>query len=658
MQTVTREQLLALDNFAILHQAAAAGMTVREEDLFVNYAEIDLELEKKEDRMVQETKTQISAAVGSWIEKAEDLRDLDPEESGLAEILHKQILAHVKSVWSYGSKEAEKELKRMEFAKNGETDLISLFAAGTGIIGDDSTDDDAFEWYDQYTRKLAATAQQDLYIRCQPLILEALDKGMVGQALTQMIMDNFARYGEARADIIARTESSKAFNWGRRSRFDQSAALAGYRYSAIMDQRTTEICKALHDASWEKGNPDLDHNTPPNHFRCRSILVPIHKYKDWTFRDPDLSNLSPKDLEMLEKFKDADFYPKPSTVRPDATASPQKKAAATKKKKAASATPAAAPPAPPAPPAPKPKAAPKKKAAAADPGDPGIPLNVTLTAEDKKAVENFRKLADGLKIGDDPKHRKKVMEELASRIGLDKGIVKSTKGSSAGHVAWRMGAKGEINVMEFAYKQDDNSHDPSKWSTMLHEFYHLNYAGLITDRNKIGADNWVRIEETFTEVTSKYMMKLLGLNDSAALSYPAHLMDTLPKLRRLPEFKECKTLDDFGAKMLKYRFGDTSKTAQWEPIYDQLKGMSINKNNYYEHYRDYVMANKEEITQQIYDGIYHPKTKALGETRLKQIISQGIDDGWKVMKNTNGEIWEQSVICAVRALGIGYKKTQ
>lgn len=315
MQTIDRDSLLALDNLAIIYRAAAAGMKVYPEDQFVNYAEIDLELEDREDQMVQKVKDQIKEAAAAWLKKINDPGDLDPDDLDLKTILKKEILDHIESVWKYGQGEADKELKKMNVASNGE---VQVFASGSQSDMD-GTWNDAYDWYDQYADRLAASGQSALFIRMQPLILEAIDQGIVRSALADMLAADFARYGAVRADIIARTESSKAFNWGRRYRFDQSPSLGGYRYSAIMDERTTPICKGLHGSSWEKGDPALNGYTPPNHYRCRSILVPISKYKDWTWQDPDLSQLSDKDREMLEKFKDSSFYPLPSSIRAAAT---------------------------------------------------------------------------------------------------------------------------------------------------------------------------------------------------------------------------------------------------------------------------------------------------------------------------------------------------
>lgn len=52
-------------------------------------------------------------------------------------------------------------------------------------------------------------------------------------------------------------------------------AIWGYRYSAILDSRTTELCRSLDNWIAPKDEPAIKTFAPPNHFRCRSVLVPV-----------------------------------------------------------------------------------------------------------------------------------------------------------------------------------------------------------------------------------------------------------------------------------------------------------------------------------------------------------------------------------------------
>jgi len=70
----------------------------------------------------------------------------------------------------------------------------------------------------------------------------------------------------------------EALNWGRKVTFDKyNDVIFAYRYSAVLDNRTTEYCSNLDGKVFQITDPDFYMVTPPNHFGCRSIWVAILK---------------------------------------------------------------------------------------------------------------------------------------------------------------------------------------------------------------------------------------------------------------------------------------------------------------------------------------------------------------------------------------------
>lgn len=51
--------------------------------------------------------------------------------------------------------------------------------------------------------------------------------------------------------------------------------LDGIRYSAVLDSRTTPVCRYLHERIFRPEDIQLTGLIPPNHFNCRSLVVPI-----------------------------------------------------------------------------------------------------------------------------------------------------------------------------------------------------------------------------------------------------------------------------------------------------------------------------------------------------------------------------------------------
>lgn len=98
-------------------------------------------------------------------------------------------------------------------------------------------------------------------------VLDRLDTGIFSNSLVSI-----ERY--------SRTKSTEIMNRARVEEFTQSKAVDGFQYSAILDDRTTPICRGLHGKKFKLGTEPI----PPMHFNCRSILVPITIFEEF---EPD-----------------------------------------------------------------------------------------------------------------------------------------------------------------------------------------------------------------------------------------------------------------------------------------------------------------------------------------------------------------------------------
>lgn len=81
-----------------------------------------------------------------------------------------------------------------------------------------------------------------------------------------------------RLETIVRTNTTEAYNHGRLTTFVDPEVLPfvdWIRYSAILDTRTTEVCRYLHMKLFRPEASALEELLPPNHFNCRSIVVPV-----------------------------------------------------------------------------------------------------------------------------------------------------------------------------------------------------------------------------------------------------------------------------------------------------------------------------------------------------------------------------------------------
>lgn len=86
----------------------------------------------------------------------------------------------------------------------------------------------------------------------------------------------FAR--PSRLETIVRTVTTEAYNQGRLVMARQPGMrqlVPAMQYSAVLDSRTTPTCRFLHGRIFRTDDPELDRLTPPNHYACRSILLPV-----------------------------------------------------------------------------------------------------------------------------------------------------------------------------------------------------------------------------------------------------------------------------------------------------------------------------------------------------------------------------------------------
>lgn len=112
-------------------------------------------------------------------------------------------------------------------------------------------------------------------------ILEAIRDGKPLSAVIDMMDEDDMQSALASIERYSRTKFTEVMNKGRLESFKDSGVVAAYQYSAILDDRVSEICAGLHGKIFKDG----DEPVPPMHFNCRSLLVPITKYESFEADD-------------------------------------------------------------------------------------------------------------------------------------------------------------------------------------------------------------------------------------------------------------------------------------------------------------------------------------------------------------------------------------
>jgi SPP1 gp7 family putative phage head morphogenesis protein len=90
-----------------------------------------------------------------------------------------------------------------------------------------------------------------------------------------------------RIETIVRTNNGSAMNLARTTLFNREefkGFIEAFEYSAVLDDRVTDICESLNGRIMK----DWGQYTPPNHFNCRSILVPVTILDEWSGKEDEI----------------------------------------------------------------------------------------------------------------------------------------------------------------------------------------------------------------------------------------------------------------------------------------------------------------------------------------------------------------------------------
>ena len=144
---------------------------------------------------------------------------------------------------------------------------------------------EAIDWLEDYVPVLAGNLQNSVLEGVREVIRNSLQVGSTLQERMKALRESapdFSRMTDARIESIARTEITRADTLGRLSSMKSNDDVIGVEFSAVMDDRTTEICQSRHGLVMRLDDPRLPENTPPLHVRCRSLLLSctVYEYPD------------------------------------------------------------------------------------------------------------------------------------------------------------------------------------------------------------------------------------------------------------------------------------------------------------------------------------------------------------------------------------------
>lgn len=131
--------------------------------------------------------------------------------------------------------------------------------------------------------------------RAKNVVMNGIKAGLGEGEIVKRIKDDVREASETWLQTVIRTKTTEIYNSARKTYWETDKLakelVSAYEYSAIIDDRTSDVCRELDGKIFEKGE-FIDKVTPPLHFSCRSILVPVTRFEDYTpAAEPSIDSL-------------------------------------------------------------------------------------------------------------------------------------------------------------------------------------------------------------------------------------------------------------------------------------------------------------------------------------------------------------------------------
>ena len=255
-----------------------------EYDKKVDYKAVEGQLDGSHQKLIQTLQPIVREVWNDLADQVEKKKILEKKKIDRIDDLKvknlKKIQTELKSsfrdFWKQSSITANNELFKVNFTENLLTDeVLALLEKETfAFVGD-------------WEYKVTAQARQAL--------TNALKDGMPLSAVVDMYTSEGVKDSLVSLERFSRTKHTEVMNNARLETFQKSEVVSAYQYSAIMDDRTSPICEYLHGKIFKAGTEPV----PPMHFNCRSLLVPITRFEEYT---PDKINMDKADKLIGEGF--------------------------------------------------------------------------------------------------------------------------------------------------------------------------------------------------------------------------------------------------------------------------------------------------------------------------------------------------------------------
>ena len=155
-----------------------------------------------------------------------------------------------------------------------------------------------------------------------------------------------------------------------------------------------------------------------------------------------------------------------------------------------------------------------------------------------------------------------------------------------------------------------------------HEVFHLARNGKECHKDELVNRRYHEMEETMAEVSASAMTKNVGI-DGKSLAYSDEIVRILPRLKKSEEYKDCKTMSDFGKIFIaKRRSNNVSIKSEVEAV----SGQRFREGPYLAQYR----SKSERHLDLVMDAIVKPKDR---DEYVKGMIKNEFNDAFDLLES-------------------------
>ncbi len=263
----------------------------------LNFAEIQKVLDKADDKAFTKFKSSAKVIYLDYIDQIRErnlLSKFKPELINELKIrfqkpMNQEIKVFMRDLFTESYNRAQKEI----FPK-----VEKKFAMSEELLPDEF-----LEIIDAEAFKLVGDYSVNITNKMRNTTVQGIKNGVNERELLSQLKELGERETEKWLKTVIRTKSTEMFNRGRKSFWDTDEfakqIIDAYQFSAILDDRTSDVCRFLDGKVYDKGE-FISNIVPPLHFNCRSLLVPITKFEEYEAdKAPTLDSLKEKGGNLI-----------------------------------------------------------------------------------------------------------------------------------------------------------------------------------------------------------------------------------------------------------------------------------------------------------------------------------------------------------------------